>query len=143
MPTLMKKANGERLVPDEKVPEFLEMGYSVIASDGKVLQEARPTTLAQYRNKVIELEQRLREVQTGFNAYVDEMCASMMAKEQRILELEKMLAEASLPDATINAPYSAEQAADTTNKNKNAPETATPEKPASGTKKRKAVSDDE
>lgn len=36
---LMKRANCERMVPVDKVPEYLALGYSVIGENGEVLQK--------------------------------------------------------------------------------------------------------
>lgn len=36
---LMKRANCERRVPEDKVPEYLALGYSVISENGEVLQK--------------------------------------------------------------------------------------------------------
>lgn len=36
---LMKRANCERMVPVDKVPEYLALGYSVIGENGVILQK--------------------------------------------------------------------------------------------------------
>lgn len=38
---LVKRANCERIVPDEKVNEFLSLGYSLIDKDGTVLKKGK------------------------------------------------------------------------------------------------------
>ena len=38
---LVKRANCERIVPDEKVNEFLALGYSLIDKDGTVLKKGK------------------------------------------------------------------------------------------------------
>lgn len=56
MSVLVRKGNGERLIPDEKMTEFLEMGYSVINSKGEVIVEAVPSTVPQYKALVNRLQ---------------------------------------------------------------------------------------
>lgn len=75
MATRMIRGNGERLVPDEKVTEFLKMGYSVIDDQGNVTVEAEPSTIPQYK----ALVEKLR-------------------KENEALKLEKAEAEKELAD---------------------------------------------
>ena len=55
MATRMIRGNGERLVPDEKVTEFLKLGYSVIDDQGNVTVEAAPSTIPQYKALVEKL----------------------------------------------------------------------------------------
>ena len=38
---LVKRANSERIVPEEKVKEFLELGYSLIDEKGNVLKKGK------------------------------------------------------------------------------------------------------
>jgi len=38
----MVKANCEQKVPEEKVKEFLELGYSLLDENGKVLEKGKP-----------------------------------------------------------------------------------------------------
>lgn len=52
----MRKANGERLVPAEKVTEYLEMGYSVLDSRGNVVQKPKACTVPELKAQVAELE---------------------------------------------------------------------------------------
>lgn len=59
----MIKGNAEHLVPDEKVTEFLKMGYSVIDSDGKVLVEAEPSTIPQYKALVASLRNQVKALE--------------------------------------------------------------------------------
>lgn len=39
---IMVKANCEQKVPEEKVDEFLELGYSLLDENGKVLEKGKP-----------------------------------------------------------------------------------------------------
>lgn len=52
----MRKANGERLVPFEKVTEYLEMGYSVLDDKGNVVQRPKASTVPELKAQVAELE---------------------------------------------------------------------------------------
>ena len=62
MSVLVRRGNGERLIPDEKVTEFLQMGYSVIDSKGKVIVEAEPSTIPQYKTLVADLRNQVRDL---------------------------------------------------------------------------------
>lgn len=41
---IVKKANCERTISDDKVSEYLEMGYSLIDGSGTVLKKGKPQT---------------------------------------------------------------------------------------------------
>lgn len=131
MPTLMKKANGERYVPDEKVAEYLALGYSVIDSTGKVLQEPEPTTIEQFRKERRKLTDQIARLQDD-NA----------AKDQRIQELEKALGEACKQQdeakGAETASYSAEEPSEQVGQSNSAPESETADKAVSGAKKPKS-----
>ena len=64
MSVLVRRGNGELLIPDEKMAEYLSMGYSVIDSNGKVLVEAEPTTAPQYKELVATLRRQVKDLQT-------------------------------------------------------------------------------
>lgn len=64
MSVLVRRGNGELLIPDEKMAEYLSMGYSVIDSNGKVLVEAEPTTVPQYKELVATLRRQVKDLQT-------------------------------------------------------------------------------
>ena len=46
---IVKKANRERIVPEEKVNEFLALGYSLIDNDGNVLKKGTAQTKDDFR----------------------------------------------------------------------------------------------
>lgn len=60
---IVKRANVELRVPEERVKEYLEMGYSVIDSDGNVIQRCQPQTLEDYKRYARELEEQIAELQ--------------------------------------------------------------------------------
>ena len=62
MSVLVRRGNGELLIPDEKMAEYLSMGYSVIDSNGKVLVEAEPSTIPQYKTLVADLRNQVRDL---------------------------------------------------------------------------------
>ena len=68
MSVLVRRGNGELLIPDEKMAEYLSMGYSVIDSNGKVLVQAEPTTVPQYKELVATLRRQVKDLQTQVNA---------------------------------------------------------------------------
>ncbi len=89
MATLMKKGNGERLVPDEKVAEFLEMGYSAIDDLGRVLIQAKPTTIADYKALVSKLQQEN---------------AALQADYQQLKQMYEQLSASNAPDCSDKPP---------------------------------------
>lgn len=93
MATLMKKGNGERLVPDEKVAEFLEMGYSAIDDLGQVLIQAKPTTIADYKSLVSKLQQEN---------------AALQADCQQLKQMCEQLSAANAPDSSYKPPVNQE-----------------------------------
>lgn len=133
MPTLMKKANGERLVPDEKVAEYLEMGYSVINSDGEVLKEPAPTTPAQFRKIMHDYDMQLLAK--------DDTIAALTAENNTLKEtlasLTKPVTDESAADTVENGAYKPEEAADTVSPANSAPQSETAQKGVSGAKNRK------
>lgn len=138
MPTLMKKANGERYVPDEKVAEYLALGYSVIDSTGKVLQEPEPTTIEQFRKERHKLTNEITRLQAANLA----LEAENAAKDQRIQELEKALSEACKQQdeakGAETASYSAEEPSEQAEQSNSAPESKTADKAVSDAKKPKS-----
>lgn len=136
MPTLMKKANGERYVPDEKVAEYLALGYSVIDSTGKVLQEPEPTTIEQFRKECHKLTNEITRLQAANLALETENAA----KDQRIQELEKALVathnQQDEAEGAETASYSAEEPSEQAGQSNSAPESETADKAVSGAKKR-------
>ena len=131
MPTLMKKANGERLVPDEKVAEYLEMGYSVIAPDGKVLEKPRPTTPAEFAQIIREKD-----------AIIAALAADNAMLKAALADATQRVQTELATDTAENGAYEAEEAADTPDPANSAPETEMPQKGNSVAKKRNAAKDD-
>ena len=60
---IIKRANVEMRVPEDRVPEYLEQGYSEIDSTGKVIQQCEPQTLEDYKRYVVELKTRIAELE--------------------------------------------------------------------------------
>ena len=134
MPTLMKKANGERLVPDEKVTEYLEMGYSVIAPDGKVLEKPKPTTPAEFAEVIRDYENLILEK----NAAIVALTADNNMLRAALADVTKPVQTEAVAETVGNGSYRVEEAADEADPANSAPETETPQKGNSGAKKRNA-----
>ena len=49
MSVLVKKGNSERVIAEEKLPEFLKMGYSHIDKNGKVIKKGEAQTASDLR----------------------------------------------------------------------------------------------
>lgn len=60
---IVKRANVEMRVPEDRVQEYLEQGYSEIDSTGKVVQQCEPQTLEDYKRYVVELKARIAELE--------------------------------------------------------------------------------
>ena len=77
MKIVMKK-NKQLQVPDEKLEEFLALGYNEIDSEGKVVSVGKATTLAAYEveNKMLKAE----------NAQLKEEIEKLKAEKNKDLE---------------------------------------------------------
>lgn len=135
MPTLMIKGNGERLVPDEKVTEYLEMGYSVIDRDGKVIKKPKPTTPAEFNEIVHAYEQEIAQKDEAILA----LTADNNMLKAALADLTKQHHGEPEAETAENGEYSAEEAADEVTHANSAPESETPQKGNSVTKKRTAT----
>ncbi len=65
---IVKRANVELRVPEDQVKEYLDLGYSVIDSDGNVIQHCKPQTLEDYKRYARELETQIEELQKAAKA---------------------------------------------------------------------------
>lgn len=85
-PVRMRKANGERLVPPEKVAEYLELGYSVIDSEGHVVKRPDPKTPAEFKAVVSEMKKDFDEKEKAFFEKEGELLAQVSRYEALIAE---------------------------------------------------------
>lgn len=60
------KGNVEYRVSDEKKQEYLDLGYSVLDDDGHVIIQGRPVTLADYKQRVSEMETTLKRCEVEY-----------------------------------------------------------------------------
>lgn len=77
MKIVMKK-NKQLQVPDEKLEEFLALGYNEIDSEGKVVSVGKATTLAAY-----EVENNMLKAE---NAQLKEEIEKLKAEKNKDLE---------------------------------------------------------
>lgn len=68
MPKVVKK-NKQLQVSEEKLDEFLALGYNQIDENGKVVKSGKPTTLPAYQ----EENRRLKAENTKLNKEVDKL----------------------------------------------------------------------
>lgn len=54
MSVRVRRANGERIIPDEKVAEYLEMGYSVLDAKDNVVKRPEPKTIPELKAALAE-----------------------------------------------------------------------------------------
>lgn len=87
-PVRMRKANGERLVPPEKVAEYLELGYSVIDSEGHVIKRPDPKTPAEFKAAVAEMKKDFDEKEKAFFEKEGELLAQVSRYEVLLVEKE-------------------------------------------------------
>lgn len=107
---IVKKGNAEYRVPDEKLDEYLAMGYSQIDESGKVIREPGKRGEAALREKVsaleteltrlVEVNAALREQIAALEAGSAEMGKENAALQERMAELQKEIA--LKPDETEN-----------------------------------------
>lgn len=93
------KGNTLLTVPDDRVSDYLERGYSIASAAGTVIKKAVPTDLAElqklYTNQVAEianLKKQLEE-QTELQANYDKLLASYEELEEKNQDLELELSE--------------------------------------------------
>lgn len=79
---LMKRANGECMVPEEKVTEFLAMGYSVIDLEGHVLVEAEPSTLPECKLKIKKLNAEIEALKAENELLKNEQIGLLKEREE-------------------------------------------------------------
>lgn len=112
MAILIKKGNGERLVPEEKMAEFLELGYSVIDSSGKVLINPKPTTIADYKSLVKKLEYEKAALQADYEALKQE-CEKLYASNTPDSSDKLPVRQATNPESDVEAPQNVKKASKT------------------------------
>ena len=84
---LMLKGNCEKQVPEDKVSEFLELGYSLINEEGKILKVGDPqkredlkvvnATLKRELEKVVAENHTLAETNEALKAEVEKLTAAL------------------------------------------------------------------
>ena len=82
MSVRVRRANGERIVPDEKVAEYLEMGYSVLDDQGNVVKRPEPKTIPEFKAVIAEKDKLISEL----SAAVDDLKAVIAEKEAASVE---------------------------------------------------------
>lgn len=108
MSVLVRRGNGERLIPDEKVAEFLQMGYSVIDSKGKVIVEAEPSTIPQYKTLVADLRNQVRALKAQV-AVLEEQNTALKTRDNASKAADGQQPTNSTPEA--EGPQNAEKPA--------------------------------
>ena len=77
MSVRVRRANGERIIPDEKVAEYLEMGYSVLDAKGNVVKRPEPKTIPELKAALAEKDKLIAEL----SASVEELKAALAEKD--------------------------------------------------------------
>jgi multidrug resistance efflux pump len=81
---LVIRGNSERNIPDEKLQEYLEMGYSEIDSKGNVLQEGKSTDPSKLESFLKEAKSKLAAVEsenTSLKSEVEDLKSKLAAVE--------------------------------------------------------------
>ena len=89
MSVRVRRANGERIIPDEKVAEYLEMGYSVLDAKGNVVKRPEPKTIPELKAALVEKDKLIAEL----SASVEELKAALVEKDKLIAELSASVEE--------------------------------------------------
>ena len=113
---IMVKANCEQKVPEEKVDEFLELGYSLLDENGKVLEKGKPQSKDDFMianaNLKKDLDAALAENETLVKENVElrEQIKSLNAALAGNESIAKKAAKASVDAATKDDETPAENA---------------------------------
>lgn len=109
---IMVKANCERKVPEEKVKEFLELGYSLLNDEGKIVEEGKPQSkndfmlanaaLKEELNAALAENENLVKENAELKKQVEELNAALAENEEVAKTAAKASAEAATkaPEAT-------------------------------------------
>lgn len=71
----VKRANTEYRVPDEKLPEYLAMGYAQIDGSGCVLREGEKTGAGELRVENASLKEENRRLRAEYAALEERLSA--------------------------------------------------------------------
>lgn len=88
MSVLVKKGNSERVIAEEKLPEFLKMGYSHIDKNGKVIKKGEAQTTNDLRAAYSEAVKEVETLTKKFNELSEELDA--VKKENEALKAENI-----------------------------------------------------
>lgn len=94
----VKRANGERLIPDDKMTEYLAMGYSVIDDQGHVIAKPDPKTPAEFKAAMDDLKAKHADEIAERDKAIDackEECAKLIAENDALKAAYKALETAS------------------------------------------------
>lgn len=90
---LMKRANREINVPENLVTEYLDKGYSVIDSNGTVLQASNPQTIEDFRGLVTALKAKIEALETEKASAVEDYMAMLNNNECLRKQIEELNAQ--------------------------------------------------
>lgn len=96
---LMKRANREINVPENLVAEYLDKGYSVIDSNGMVLQASNPQTIEDFRGLVTALKAKISSLEAEKASAVEDYMAVLKSNEC----LKKQIEEINVQTSTDNS----------------------------------------
>lgn len=92
MSVLVKKGNSERVIAEEKLPEFLKMGYSHIDKSGKVIKKGEAQTASDLRAAYAEATKEVAALTKQVEELSDELDVVKKENEalkEQIIELLK------------------------------------------------------
>lgn len=99
MSVRVRRANGERVIPDEKVTEYLEMGYSVIDDLGNVVRRPKPKITDEIKAMLAEKDKAI----DCLLKEIDTLKAMLAEKEKNVSEMEKSVSEPEKKRKTASA----------------------------------------
>lgn len=70
---IMKKGNCEKVVDEDKVNEFIELGYSLLDEKGEVIKFGEPQSKDDFRTENKELKVQNEELKKQNNEYAAEI----------------------------------------------------------------------
>lgn len=90
MSVLVKKGNNERVIAEEKLPEFLKMGYSHIDKTGKVIKKGEAQTAGDLRAAYAEATKEVTALTKQVEELNEKLDAANKENDELKAEIERL-----------------------------------------------------
>lgn len=108
---LMIKANCEKKVPEEKVGEFLELGFSLLDENGTVVKEGKPQNKNDFMRENATLKKDLATITKENYALVEENNALKAKVDELTIALAEKITKAAT-EVDVTAAKDGEETSD-------------------------------